>query len=170
MSDSIPRDGRSTAVILGIVALLALAIIYAAIAVLFGSLFSTFPPTRIGETSLNLDLRGATVLQIGEMRLNSEFSLNGLLIFGLLCLLSAYGGLAAIWRWPRWTSVARAAGCATILLSIYGIWTFLTMVAPGPPFPFPVIGIQMPIHVSLAAGVIGVLVLAALRNPVVKNP
>jgi hypothetical protein len=167
MSDSSQRGGRSIAIIIGAAALLILVVVYAAIAALFGFLLlaSTLTMDRVGETSMNLDFRGATIVHIGEIRLSSEFSLIGLLIFGLLCLLSAYGGLASIWRWPRSVWVARAAGWATVALGIYGGWTFLIMIAPGLPHPPFAIGVMMPIHVAIAAGLIGTLVLLVMRKP-----
>jgi hypothetical protein len=95
-----------------------LALVYAAIAALFGFLFSAFPSTitPVSEMSAKLDFRGGTIVHIGEMRLYSEFSLNGLLVFTPLCLLSAYGGLASIRRWSGWAPVAQAAGWATVAL------------------------------------------------------
>ena len=174
MSVSLSRSGRSIAVILGIVVLLTSAVVYAAIAALFGLLLSlsTGPGTTIAvlRGPPILDFRGGTVASIGDMRLTSEFSLHGLLIFGLLCLLSAYGGLASIWRWPRWLSVARAAGWATLSLSLYGISTYLTLVSPAGPLWFPPVGIMMPIDLSLAAGVAAVLVLLAIRKPAAGSP
>ena len=155
MSQSKPRSGRSIAVILGAVVLLALALIYAAIAALFGTLL-----WRLTHT----------IIVIGDIRLYSDFAVNGLLVLGLLCLLSGYGGLASIWRWPRWQPVAQAAAWATIGLGIYGIWVFLNMILPGLPHPPFAIGINIPFNVSVVAGVIGLLVLWAMRKPAEKSP
>lgn len=154
MLQSKPRARLSTAIILGAAVLLILALIYGATVALFGILLSR--PTH-----------GAVL--IGDIRLSSNFGFNGPLVFGLLCLLSGYGGLASIWRWPRWMAVAQAAGWATIGLSVYGIWTFLNIIAPGLPYPPFAIGIYMPFYVSLVAGVIGIFVLWAMRKPAEKN-
>ena len=131
-----PRSGRSVAVIVGAVVLLALALVYAAIAALFGALLST---------------SGLLLVRIGDdMRFYPDFSLNGLLVFTPLCLLSAYGGLASIRRWTGWAPVAQAAGWATVALSIHELWTFLDMIAPGLPHPPFAIGVIMPTYVAIA--------------------
>ena len=100
----------------------------------------------------------------------SDFGLNGPLVFGLLCLLSGYGGVASIWRWPGWRPVAQAAGWATVGLSVYGIWMFLNIIVIGLPYPPFAIGINMPFYVSIMTGVIGVFVLWAIRTPTEKTP
>ena len=154
MSDSIPSAGRSVAVMLGAVVLLALALVYAAIAALFGSLFWS---------------SGRFIVRVGDdLRFYPDFSLNGLLVFAPLCLLSAYGGLASIRRWSGWVSVAQAAGWGTVALSIYGLWTFLILISPGVPYPPFAIGVVMPIHVAMAVGLIGILVLLLMRRPAVR--
>jgi hypothetical protein len=154
MSQSASRADRSIAIIAAVV-LIGLALVYAGMTALFAFLLSQ--PRN-------------TIFRIGETRLYSEFGAYGLVIFGLLCLLSAYAGLATIRRWPHWASIGQAAGWATIGLCVYGIWIFLNLIMPGLPyFPIP-LGINLPVDVALAAGVIGVFVLWATRMQAEKNP
>jgi hypothetical protein len=157
MSQSIPRASRSIAVIVGAVVLLALALVYAAIAALFGILLSR--PTHM-------------IVRIGDTNLYSDFAVSGVLVFGLLCLLSGYGGLAAIRRWSHGMPVAHAAAWATIGLGIYGIWVFLSamIMVPGLPRPPFAIGINMPFEVSVVTSAIGLLVLWTTWRPAEKSP
>jgi hypothetical protein len=154
MSQSASRARRSIVIVAAVV-LLALALVYAGMTALFAFLLSQ--PKNV-------------IIRIGEVRLYSEFGAYGLVIFGLLCLLSAYAGLATIRRWPHWACIGQAAGWATIGLSVYGIWLFLNLIMPGLPY-FPVhVGINMPVGVALATGIVGGFVLWAMRKRAEKNP
>jgi hypothetical protein len=140
-------------VILGGAALLVLAIIYAAIVAIFISL--SFQPTHL-------------IIHLGEVRLYSEFGYSGVPIFLIMCLLSGYGGLAAILRWPSAWHAVQIAGWATIGLGAYGLWIFLCLFVPIPYPPFT-IGMNLPPLVALALCVIGSFVLCATRKPKEKN-
>ncbi len=156
MSGSIAPARRSVTVVVGAAVLLALALVYAAFAALFGTLFWS---------------SGRFIVRVGEdLRFYPDFSLTGLLVFAMLCLLSAYGGLAAIRRWSCWAPVAQAAGWGTVALSIYGLWMFLNMIAAGLPYPPLALGVVMPTYVAIAFGLLGILVLLVMRRPAARNP
>jgi hypothetical protein len=44
------------------------------------------------------------------------------------------------------------------------------MIAPGLPYPPFAIGVIMPIHVAIAIGLIGIVVLLVMRKPAARNP
>ena len=154
MAQTISGAGRFL-IIFGSVVLLILAVICAAITALFLVLMAQ-PKHQI--------------VVLGDIRVYSEFGYNGVPIFLLICLLSGYAGLAAIFRWRGSEVAPQLAGWATIGLGAYGLWVFLRLIMPNVPYPPFSIGMNLPPFVALALCAIGIFVLWAIRKPTEKNP
>src|SRR5262249_23237757 len=118
MSQAELKSGRSAAVIVAAILLLAITLIDGGLAALFGAMLAR-------------QMRG--IVWVGNVRLYSDFAIEGLLTFGLLLPPSLYGGLGAFWRWRGWRFAALLAGWGLLGLSIYGIWMDLRIYVPTIP-------------------------------------
>ena len=154
MEHTISGAGRF-AIVFSSVVLLILAVIHAAITALF--LFLMAQPKH-------------QVVVLGDIRMYSEFGYYGAPIFLLICLLSGYAGLAAIFRWRGSQIAPQIAGWATIGLGVYGLWVFLCLITPNVPYPPFTIGMNLPPLIAFALCVIGIFVLWAVHKPTERNP
>ena len=91
-------------------------------------------------------------LIVGGVSLPGGFGYEAMVVFLALFLLSAYAGLAAIWRWRAWQFLTAAAAWATMGFSAAVSWFLLNGGFIGLPSWSPVIGVAVAVLVLLASG------------------